>query len=54
MNGKFVTGAIIGAVAGMMIMPELDRQTKKRITRSSRTVQHVAMDMLRNMNRKMR
>ncbi|APM39996.1 YtxH domain-containing protein [Clostridium kluyveri] len=36
MKGKFVAGAIIGTAVGMMIAPELDKNTRRRIRRTSR------------------
>lgn len=46
MRGKFLstitTGAIIGAAAGMMFMPEMDRGTKRRIRKSATSVRNVA------------
>ncbi|MFL0194889.1 YtxH domain-containing protein [Clostridium sp. WILCCON 0269] len=36
MSGKFVAGAIIGTALGMMIVPELDKTTMRRIKRTSR------------------
>lgn len=37
--GKFIngvtTGAIIGAAVGMMVVPQLDKGTRKRIKKSS-------------------
>lgn len=36
MKGKFVTGAIIGTAIGMMIAPELDKGTRRKIRRTSK------------------
>lgn len=36
MKGKFVAGAIIGTAVGMMIVPELDKSTRRKIRRTSR------------------
>ena len=51
--GKFLKGAtigtIIGAAAGLLIIPELDRDTKRRIKRSSRYVKNAAEDVYCNM-----
>lgn len=42
MEGKFLsgmaTGALLGAAAGMMIMPQMDRRTKRRITRAGKSM----------------
>lgn len=44
--GKFITGmttgAIIGAVAGAMIIPELNYSTRKRMQRSKRMMKNMA------------
>lgn len=51
--GKFIrgitTGAIIGAVAGVMIYPGMDRTTRKRIERSGKMVKNAAGEILDNM-----
>jgi len=53
MRGKFLTGittgAIIGAAAGMMFMPEMDRGTKRRIRKSAYSVRNIAGDVFDNM-----
>lgn len=45
MRGKFLTGALIGAAVGMMMMPGLDRNTRRRIKRTAKIVRHAAGDM---------
>lgn len=45
MRGKFFAGALIGAAVGMMMMPELDRNTRRRIRRTAKMVRHAAGDM---------
>lgn len=45
MRSKFITGALIGAAVGMMVMPELDRNTRRRIRRTAKMVRHAAGDM---------
>ena len=51
--GKFIngitTGAIIGAAIGMMVVPELDRTTRKKIQRSSKMMRNMAGDIYDNM-----
>lgn len=58
MRGRFVsgitTGVILGAAASMMRMPQMDRNTKRRIRKSGRYVKDFAedaMDGMRNMMR---
>ena len=52
MRGKFLsgitTGALIGAAAGMMFMPEMDRGTKRRIRKSAYNVKNMAGDVFDN------
>ena len=38
-------GALIGATAGMIIAPQLDRSTKRRIRKSGRMMANAAEDM---------
>ncbi|MBV7274988.1 YtxH domain-containing protein [Clostridiaceae bacterium UIB06] len=45
MRGKFITGALLGAAVGMMMMPEMDRSTKRKIRRTAKVVRHAAGDM---------
>lgn len=40
------TGAIIGATAGIMMMPGMDRKTRKKFMRGRKTVMHKAEDMM--------
>lgn len=58
MNNRFITGittgAIIGAAVGMMVMPGLDRNTKRKIRRTGKMARHMAGDMYSNMMRFMR
>lgn len=54
MNGfvkGLTAGAIIGATAGMMMVPGMDRKTRKRLMRGKKTAMHKAenmMDMMMN------
>jgi gas vesicle protein len=40
-----VTGALVGMAAGMMMLPELDHGTKRRIRKTGRMVRSRAEDM---------
>ena len=51
MRGKLMTGAVIGAAIGMMIVPQLDRSTKKKIVKSSKMVARAASDIYDTMSR---
>ncbi|MCM0646978.1 YtxH domain-containing protein [Clostridium swellfunianum] len=48
------TGAIIGTAAGMMIAPQLNRNTRKRLRRSSDMMMGIMGDIYDDMMRKMR
>jgi len=52
MRGRFfsglATGAIIGAIAGMMMVPQMDYKNRRRITRASRKVEDL-LDRLSQM-----
>lgn len=53
MRGKFfkgiATGAIIGAAAGVLMVPQMDRGTRNRIKKSSRMIRNSAVDMVDGM-----
>ena len=53
MRGKFIkgiaTGAIIGAAAGVLMVPQMDRGTRNRIKKSSRMIKNSAEDMFDGM-----
>jgi gas vesicle protein len=53
MRAKFIkgmtTGAIIGAAAGMMLMPTMDRGTRRRVKRSTRAMRNTVEDMYDSM-----
>lgn len=53
MRGKFITGAVLGAAVGMMLMPELDRSTRRRIKRTAKMVKNVAEDAFDGMRGRM-
>ncbi|MFT5871935.1 MAG: gas vesicle protein [Clostridium sp.] len=52
MHNKFLstitTGAVIGIVAGAMLMPNMDRSTKRRVKKTGRMVMGMAEDMYDN------
>ena len=49
MGGKFIstitTGAIIGVVASAMLMPNMQRSTKRRVRKTGKMVKNVAEDV---------
>lgn len=53
MRGKFITGAVLGAAVGMMLMPGLDWSTKRRIKRTAKMVKNMAGDAFGGMRDKM-
>lgn len=54
MRGKFITGALIGAAIGMMMMPEMDRGTRRKIKRTAKMVRHAAGDVFEDMRDRVR
>ena len=52
MRGKFIkgitTGALIGIAAGMLIAPDLNRNTKRKIRRSRHLISNAAEDIFDN------
>ena len=50
MENRFIkgiaTGALIGAAAGMLMFPQMDRSTRNKLKRSSRMVKNAAEDAL--------
>ena len=50
--GKYVngitTGAFVGATIGMMIAPQLDRNTRKRLKRTGKRMASMAGDLYEN------
>lgn len=54
MYGKFVTGAIFGAAVGIMMLPEMDRGTKRRIKRTTKHMRHFAEDAYDGIRGKMK
>ena len=53
MRAKFIkgmtAGALIGAAAGMMLIPQMDRSTRKKMQRTGRIVKDRAEDVYENM-----
>lgn len=53
MGGKFIstitTGAIIGVVASAMLMPNMDRSTKRRVRKTGKMVKNMAEDVFDSM-----
>ncbi|WP_251861219.1 YtxH domain-containing protein [Clostridium sp. Marseille-Q2269] len=58
MSNRFLsgmtTGAIIGATVGMLMVPQLDRGTRRKIKRTSMTMMGMAGNMMGNMRGMMR
>ncbi|MBU3216892.1 YtxH domain-containing protein [Clostridium estertheticum] len=52
MQNKFIStitaGAIIGVAAGMMLIPNMDRNTRRRAKKTGKMVMNVAGDMYDN------
>lgn len=52
MRGRFIkgvtTGALIGAAAGMLMAPDLNRSTRKRIKKSRHMINNAAEDIFHN------
>jgi gas vesicle protein len=50
MKGRFLTGiaagALIGAAAGMMMVPQMNHKNKRRTARASNRVVHDAMNII--------
>jgi len=44
MRGKFVSGMLLGAAAGMLLMPEIDRGTKRKIKKTAKVMRSAAED----------
>lgn len=55
MRGRFIkgitTGALIGIAAGILMAPDLDRNTKKKIRKSKRLINNAAEDVFYNIKR---
>jgi len=53
MHSKFMStmtaGAIIGVVAGAMLIPNMDRNTRRRAKKTGRMVMNIAGDMYDSM-----
>lgn len=57
MAAKFIkgvtAGALIGMAAGMMMVPSMDRQTKRKLKRANRYMMGTAEDMMCSMKHMM-
>lgn len=42
MHSKFVAGTLIGAAVSMILIPEMNRSTKKKMKRTSRRMKNAA------------
>jgi hypothetical protein len=53
MQSKFVSkvaaGTIIGVLAGAMLLPNMDRSTKRRVRKAGKMVSNMAGDVFDNM-----
>ena len=53
MNNKFIStitaGAIIGMAAGVMLIPNMDRSTRRRAKKTGKMVMNMAGDVYDNM-----
>ncbi|GAA0745086.1 YtxH domain-containing protein [Clostridium oceanicum] len=48
MRGKFISGMMLGVAAGMMLSPQIDKKTKRKIKRSGKNMMNMAEDMYDN------
>lgn len=54
MQKKILTGMILGAAATMLLLPEMDRSTQKRIKRANKYMRNMAGETYDNMLRWMK
>lgn len=54
MQKRFLTGMILGAAATMLVLPEMDRSTQRRIKRVNKQMRNMAGDTYDNMLRWMK
>lgn len=54
MRNKILTGMVLGAAATMLFMPEMDRNTRKRMRRANRYMKNMAGEAYDGMMRWMR
>lgn len=53
-RNKLITGMMLGAAATMLLMPDMDRNTKRRMKRANRYVRNMAEDAYGGMMKWMR
>lgn len=51
MQKKFVTGMILGVAATMLMAPEMDRRTKRKMKRTARHIKGIAQDAYDGMSK---
>ncbi|MBE6065402.1 YtxH domain-containing protein [Clostridium cochlearium] len=51
---RFIAGMMLGAVATMLMAPEMDRKTKRKMKRTARYMRGMAQDAYDGMARYMR
>lgn len=53
MRGRFFSGlaagALLGAAAGMMMMPQMNYRTRRRMKRAGKRLGHMTQDLMDNM-----
>lgn len=53
MRGRFISGlaagTILGAIAGMMMVPQMDYRNRRRINRVSRRVEELLNELRQNL-----
>ncbi|WP_156940010.1 YtxH domain-containing protein [Clostridium lundense] len=54
MQKRFLTGMILGAAATMLVLPEMDRSTQRRIKRANKQMRNMAGDTYDNILRWMK
>lgn len=54
MRGRFLkgvaTGMVLGAAAGFMLVPQMDRRTRRRLERAGRRTMSFAGDLIDNIS----
>ncbi|WP_243447387.1 YtxH domain-containing protein [Clostridium tetani] len=54
MQKRFMTGMILGAAATILMAPQMDRRTKRKMKRTARYMRSMAQDAYDGMTRYMR
>lgn len=52
MKSGFISGMLIGTAVGLMVMPNLDKNTRNRVKRADRFVMNVAEGMYNGLTRR--